>query len=161
MAIALAENSIQLVPDGTIFFHIALIILMVYALNQTLFRPINLILNERERRTKGGLGSAQNILNKVRENLGHYENSMRNARVESYKFLEQARSDGLAKRQNQLDALRGELGNVIEQQKIAIGHQSEEAHTKLHHDAQQFALEIAHQILHRGETVDPSPTTRF
>ena len=41
LCLALAEGSIQLVPEGTVFFHIAVIILMVYVLNATLFRPIN------------------------------------------------------------------------------------------------------------------------
>ena len=161
MAIVLAENSIQLVPDGTIFFHIGLIIFMVYVLNHTLFRPINLILNEREQRTKGGVGSAQNILKQVKENLGKYETSLREARSESYKSLEQARAEAISKRQNQLDAVRGEMGKVLEQQKVALGQQSEAAQIKLRDDAQQIASEITRQILHRGSDVDPSPAARL
>lgn len=157
MAIVLAENSIQLVPDGTIFFHIALIIFMVYVLNHTLFRPINLILDERERRTKGGVGSAQNILKQVKESLGKYETSLREARSKSYKSLEQARAEAISKRQNQLDAVRGEIGKVLEQQKVALGQQSEAAQIKLRDDAQQIASEITRQILRRGKTIDPSP----
>ena len=51
--LALAENSIQLVPDGTIFLHIALILLMIWVLNRTLFKPVNRILETRERMTGG------------------------------------------------------------------------------------------------------------
>jgi F0F1-type ATP synthase membrane subunit b/b' len=45
--VAFAENSIQLVPDGTLFLHIIIILLMVFVLNATLFKPINRILEER------------------------------------------------------------------------------------------------------------------
>jgi hypothetical protein len=42
-----AENSIQLVPDGTLLLHVLIILVMVYVLNATLFKPINLILEAR------------------------------------------------------------------------------------------------------------------
>ena len=38
---------IQLFPDGTLFIHIALILLMIYILNRTLYRPINRVLDTR------------------------------------------------------------------------------------------------------------------
>ena len=67
--LAFAENSIQLVPDGTLFLHIAIILIMVFVLNRTLFKPINRILDERERRTRGRSGEAHDILQRVEEGL--------------------------------------------------------------------------------------------
>ena len=60
--LAFAENSIQLVPDGTLILHIVIILVMVFVLNATLFKPINRILEEREKRTRGRSGEAQDIL---------------------------------------------------------------------------------------------------
>ena len=42
-----AENSIQLVPDGTLILHVLIIVLMVWILNATLYKPINRILEAR------------------------------------------------------------------------------------------------------------------
>jgi len=39
-----AENSIQLVPDGTLILHVIIILVMIYVLNTTLYQPINRIL---------------------------------------------------------------------------------------------------------------------
>ena len=50
-----AENSIQLVPDGTLILHVIIILVMVYVLNATLYKPINQILASREKRTRGRL----------------------------------------------------------------------------------------------------------
>jgi len=47
-----AEDSIQLVPDGTMVLHVIIILIMVYVLNATLFKPINQVLAAREKRTK-------------------------------------------------------------------------------------------------------------
>jgi F0F1-type ATP synthase membrane subunit b/b' len=49
----LAFADIQLVPDGTILIHIALILLMIWLLNRTFFRPINRVIAAREK-NKGG-----------------------------------------------------------------------------------------------------------
>src|SRR5947209_1129969 len=54
-----AENSIQLVPDGTLLLHVLIILVMVYVLNATLFRPINRILEARDKRTRGRLTEAR------------------------------------------------------------------------------------------------------
>ena len=54
VAFALAENSIQLVPDGTLLINVLVVVLMIAVLNRTLYRPINSILREREHARKVG-----------------------------------------------------------------------------------------------------------
>src|SRR5918993_3977549 len=99
---AFAENSIQLVPDGTLFLHIVIILLMVFVLNATLFKPINRILEERERRTRGRSGEAHDILQRVEEKLAHYEQTLREARAGGYRLMEQERSTAMGERQAKL-----------------------------------------------------------
>lgn len=150
MVLALAENSIQLVPDGTLFFHIALIILMVFVLNITLFRPINKVLEERERRTRGRSGEAQDILGRVETGLKRYETSLREARLEGYHLLESQRAEAMTARQTQIGALREELRGLIEEQKGSIQTQTDAARNSLAGDAQRLAAEISNQVLRRA-----------
>jgi len=144
-----AENSIQLVPDGTLILHIAIIVLMIYLLNKTLFRPINIILAERERRTSGGTGEAQDILKRVANSLNRYERSLRDARTEGYRLLEQERATALLERQNLLNSLRVEIESSTEEQKNLLRTQSEQARTLLEADARKIAADISSQILNR------------
>src|SRR5947209_15996884 len=106
--LAFAE-SIQLVPDGTLVIHIAIIITMVFTLNRILFRPVNRILDERENRTRGRSGEALEILQRVRESLARYENSLRQARAENYRLLEQQQSEASGERQRKVVMVRKEL----------------------------------------------------
>ena len=92
MVFALAENSIQLVPDGTLLFHLVLIVAMVALLNATLLKPINRILEERDRRTKGRLSEAGETLKLVDEKMRNYEGQLRNARSEGYAAIERERA---------------------------------------------------------------------
>jgi F-type H+-transporting ATPase subunit b len=149
MYLAFAENSIQLVPDGTLFFHIILIVLMVFILNATLFRPVNKILEERERRTHGRSGEAQEILMRVEASIEKYERSLREARGEGYQLLERQRAEALNRRQSQVSSLREELGRRVEEEKSAIEQQAQDARARLEGDTARIAGEISHQILGR------------
>ena len=147
--LGLAGNSIQLVPDGTLFLHIAIIVFMIYVLNATLFRPVNRVLEERERRTRGGTGEAQDILQRVANNMNHYERSLREARTEGYRMLEQERATALLERQNQITSLRAEIEILTEEQKSLLRSQSEQARASLENDTQRIASDISRQILNR------------
>ena len=147
--VALAENSIQLVPDGTLFLHIAIILLMVFILNATLFKPINRILEERERRTRGRSGEAHDILQRVEEKITRYEHTLREARAQGYRLLEQERTEAINERQARLSAVRSEINHSIAEQKEAIGQQVSEARATLEQDARRLAAEIGSQILDR------------
>ncbi|HEX8423820.1 MAG TPA: hypothetical protein VF634_10435 [Pyrinomonadaceae bacterium] len=144
-----AENSIQLVPDGTLFLHIALILVMVFVLNATLFRPINRILEEREKRTRGRSDEAHGILQRVEESTANYEKSLREARAEGYRLMEQVRAEAMRERQLVINALREEVERSIAEQKEALAAQTESARATLGSDAQRMAKEIGERILHR------------
>lgn len=147
--LGLAGNSIQLVPDGTIFIHILIIVLMIYILNATLFRPVNKILAERERRTRGRTGEAHDILQRVANSMNRYERSLRDARTEGYRLLEQERAKALAERQNQLTSLRAEMESWTEEQKTLLRTQTDEARASLEGDAREIGADISRQILNR------------
>jgi F-type H+-transporting ATPase subunit b len=147
--LALVENSIQLVPDGTLFLHIAIILIMVFILNRTLFKPINRILEERERRTRGRSGEAHEILQRVEEKAANYERSLREARAEGYRLMERERAEAMNERQIKLNTLREEINQTIAVEKELIRNQAEEARRTLEADTRNIAAQIGSQILHR------------
>jgi F-type H+-transporting ATPase subunit b len=147
--LAFAENSIQLVPDGTLFLHILIILVMVFVLNATLFKPINRILEERERRTRGRSGEAHDILQRVEEKMTLYERTLREARASGYQLMEQERVTALSERQARLDAVKNEISGSVIEQKEAIHAQVEEARATLDREARRIAAQIGSQILHR------------
>src|SRR6185503_8210332 len=104
-----AENSIQLVPDGTLLLHVLIILVMVYVLNATLFKPINKILENREKRTRGRLTEAQEIMGNVSDRVTEYERALRGARTEAYAHTERERAGAMQDRQQALDDMRAQL----------------------------------------------------
>lgn len=142
-------DSIQLVPDGTLFIHIALILLMVYLLNRTLFKPINRVLAGREERTGGRSQEAQEILRRVDESATRYERSLREARGESYRLLEQQRAGAMEARQSKLTVVREEVARAVETEKGEIHAQSEQARETLGEEARRVAASVSAQIIGR------------
>ena len=147
-----AENSIQLVPDGTLLLHVLIILVMVYVLNRTLFRPINRILEAREKRTRGRLTEAQEILGNVNEKLAEYERALRAARTEAYAFTEHERAGAMQDRQRALDEMRAKLAASTASEKEEIQRQAEAARLTLEADARRIAVEIGSRVLSRPLT---------
>jgi F-type H+-transporting ATPase subunit b len=152
LPLGLAENSIQLVPDGTLILHVLIILVMVYVLNATLFKPINKILAARDQRTRGRLSEAQEILKNVSEQLANYERQLRQARGEAYAFSESERGAAMQERQNKLNEMRVHLAESIAQQKEAIQKQADEARETLEVDSRRLAREIGARVLSRPLT---------
>jgi F-type H+-transporting ATPase subunit b len=147
--LALAESSIQLVPDGTIIFHIFIILVMVAVLNKTLFRPINQILAERETQTEGSMAEARSLINRVREKIREYEQRLREARNDGYQLLEQRKLESLRERQERVLQLKNEISSWVDQQKSELQQEAQSARETLSQNSRELATQIAARILER------------
>lgn len=139
---------IQLVPDiGPLLIHIFLILLMIWILNRTFFRPINKILDERERKTGRGSGGASGILSQVDAKVATYEKALREARSESYQASEASRNEAVAARQTKINTVKDEVSSLIEKEKEAVQTQATAAKSALADDARTMAETISATIL--------------
>jgi len=145
--LGMAGSSIQLVPDGTLLFHIFLILLMVVVLNRTLFRPVNTILQDREEMGQGALAEASEIRRNVEEDLRKYEEGLRLARVDGYRETESQRRQELSQREHDLSSLRLELTKTIAREKALLQEQTDQARGILLTEAKVLASQIEERIL--------------
>ena len=145
LLILLAETSIQLAPDGTIFLHIALILVMIAILNRTLFQPINKILAEREKRGIGAQAEAEELERKVSVGNKRYSDALRSARASGYKLAEEWRSEQLREKEARLASLKAELEAALLQERTVIERQTSEARGEF--DPLPLAEKIRDRIL--------------
>jgi F-type H+-transporting ATPase subunit b len=144
-----AENSIQLVPDGTLILHVIIILVMVFVLNATLYKPINRILEAREKRTRGRMSEAQEIMTDVSQKLANYEKQLRQARADAYALSEQERTAAMQARQQKLNEMREQLSASIAKEKQVIGEQAEGARASLEDESRKIASDISSRVLNR------------
>ena len=152
------ETSIQLVPDGTLLIHLALIIGMVIILNATLLKPINRILEERERRTRGRLSEAAATLAVVEEKMQEHERRLRQARADGYALLEHERSALSREHDRKVAEVKTEIASwrFQEQEKLKID--ASQVRNTLEAEARSMAFQISRQILQRDITEEPITT---
>ena len=148
--LGLAENSIQLVPDGTLILHVIIILVMVFVLNATLYKPINRILEAREKRTRGRMSEAQEIMTDVSQKLANYERQLRRARADAYALSEQERAAAMQERQQKLNEMRQQLSESIAKEKQMIAKQAEGARSSLESESHRIATEISSRVLNRS-----------
>ena len=148
VVLAFAEGSaIQLVPDGTILIHIALILLMIFILNRTFFRPINRVIASREKNKGGRFGEAEEILQQVAEKNARFESVMREARSEGYNKIEGERSAAMAEKQAKVETVKTEVEQKLATEKDEIERQAETARRQIATEARVLAEKISSNIL--------------
>lgn len=140
-------QEVRLVPDGTMLIHIALILVMIWILNRTFFRPINRILESRERNKGGRSVEAQEILKQVGEKKTRYSQAMLQARSEGYEIVEKERDAAVVQRQEKIAVTREEVAQKIEREKQELERQTATARTTIAAEAEQIAEKISSNLL--------------
>ena len=147
--LAFAGSAIQLVPDGTLLFHVALIFGMVSLLNLTLLRPINRVLEERERRTKGRSGEAQRVLRSVEARMLENEARLREARGSGYTLLLEERGAAVREHERKMSEAKAEVTRWRDGEKEKLKNDEADLKASLMKDARVQAAEIGGRILGR------------
>lgn len=144
-----AGPSIQLVPDGTLILHLVTIIVMVALLNGTLLKPINRILAQRERLTRGRLSEAESTLLKVEEKMREYERLLRETRAQGYMMMQRQRAKVSAEREEKIANIRADVRRQLSQEREQLKVETERVKSTLRAEARALAVEISRRILRR------------
>lgn len=143
----LAFAGIQLFPDGTLFIHIALILIMIWVLNRTFFRPINRVLESRDKHKFGPGGEAEKILNDALEKEAKLNKEMLSARSEGYELIEKQRAAAVDDRVKLIAAAKAETAAKFAAEKQALAEQAAAGRATLAAEAEGIADRIAGSIL--------------
>ncbi|REJ75352.1 MAG: hypothetical protein DWQ47_07675 [Acidobacteria bacterium] len=144
--LAFAET-IQLVPDLTMFIHIALILGMIWLLNRTFFKPINQVLDARERNKGGRGGEAEKILKDVAMKESAYNAALLEARNEGYELIEKERAEAVEKKNSDVAAIKSEVADYLEKEMADLEKQTADAEEEIKVEAEKMADKISANIL--------------
>jgi F-type H+-transporting ATPase subunit b len=145
----LAESSIQLVPDGTLLLHVAIIVIMVAVLNRTLLKPINEILRRRDALLSGRMTEAQSLDATRAEKLQEYETALSAARSEGYQLLEAEKTAALREREQRLNTVKQEISKEVASAIESTQQQQAAAQKDLDARASELSGLIGEQVLRR------------
>lgn len=146
-----ASDKLVLVPDPVILsIMIVAFVLLIFPLNQLIFKPIFRSLDERDARIQGAHSRSNQLDHDADEVLERYESAIREARGEA----EQTRQTQLTLAREEQVTLtaqaRGEAEGELERARAELGQSLEEARVLLRSSAEDLATAAAEQVLGRA-----------
>ncbi|HSK70369.1 MAG TPA: hypothetical protein VK892_01645 [Pyrinomonadaceae bacterium] len=146
--LAFAEGtSVQLLPDFSMLIHIALVLLMIFILNRTFFRPVNRVIEARLKRESGGFTEAEEILNQISEKQAGYTAALLEARNEGYELIEKERAEALRRREAEISGIKEQVAKKVAEEKAELERQTAEARAQIDREADEMAEKISRNIL--------------
>jgi F-type H+-transporting ATPase subunit b len=145
-----SEGDLVLFPDPVMLgILVALFLLLVYPVNQLIFRPIFRVLDERDAKIAGTRKRAEKLFGEADEVLARYEGSVREVRAEAEQarkqVLEGARGDGGSKTAQ----ARTEAEHEVAGARAEIAAALDVARGELRAQTEGLAREVAAQALGR------------
>ncbi len=143
----LAFAEVQLLPDFSMILHMIIILVMIWVLNRTFFRPINRIIDAREKNKGGQFSEAEGILRETSEKEVKYNASLLEARNESYELIEQGRSEAVNLKQSKIAEVKDEVALKLESELTELEQQTARAREEISQEAERMAEQISSNIL--------------
>jgi F-type H+-transporting ATPase subunit b len=146
--LAFAESApVQLLPDFSMLVIMAIILVMIWILNRTFFRPINRIIEARVKNKGGRYTEAEQILQDVSKKRANYTAELLEARNRGYELIEKERLAALEAREAELGNVRDEVSQKVLNEKSQIAQQTETARQQIAEQAEVMADKITANIL--------------
>jgi F-type H+-transporting ATPase subunit b len=141
----LEQLFIQTIP--TVIFVFALYVI----LSRSFFRPLALVLKEREEATTGAMARARELMAAAEEKLGHYQAALQAARQEVYRQREAARRSILEDRQATLKRAQQHSLALISEAQASLKTEVARSKKELESACQSLGREIAETVLGASE----------
>jgi F-type H+-transporting ATPase subunit b len=139
--------SIQLLPDGTLLIHIAMILVMIWILNRTFFRPVNRVIESREKNKGGHSTEAEALMHQVAQKQEQYNREILEARSHGYEVIEKEKAAAISEREAAIAAVKDEVAQKFAQEKEELERQTSAAREVVAKDAVEMAEKISSRIL--------------
>jgi len=140
-------GKVQLIPDGTILIHIGMILLMIWILNRTFFKPIQQVIESREGKKGGSRGPAAEILDQVAEKKASYESEIRKTRLEGYQLIEKERASAIVEKHETVSSARTAVAEKLAIENSELDRSAKIAREEIEKEAEALAERITATVL--------------
>lgn len=108
IVLAFAE-SVQIMPDFALVVHVLIILVMIWVLNRTFFRPINRVISARDTGKGGHASETEKMIETAARKEQQYKDDLLSARNEGYELIESKRTAAVETRQEKVAAAKTEV----------------------------------------------------
>ena len=135
--------------DLSVFWVIALVLVLAWTLDRTLIKPLTRVMQEREQAIASARELAESATQRAAAAAREFEEKRTEARADIFKQMDKMRQDLLAHREDILQKARIEADAAFKEASTRLSAQTEDARAQLEHDAQALGIAVAEQMLDR------------
>ena len=150
MFLLFAEGGgVQIVPDLSMFVHMGIILVMIWILNKTFFKPVNKVLMSRDG-TGGRETESEGMLLKAAEKEEKYKDALLEARNEGYDLVESQRNEAMAAKQEKVASAKVAIRESTDESLKELDDKVRDAELKIRDEAVSLADKISANIVKAG-----------
>ena len=135
--------------DLSVFWVIALVLVLAWTLDRTLIKPLMRVMQEREQAIASARELAESATQRAAAAAREFEEKRAEARADIFKQMDKMRQDLLVHREDILQKARIEADAAFKEASTRLSAQTEDARAQLEHDAQALGIAVAEQMLDR------------
>jgi F-type H+-transporting ATPase subunit b len=137
------------IPDLSVLWVIALLLLCVFVLNTLIFKPILAMSESRAKAVRDARELAALAAQKATEASANFDRTLSAARAEVYGQMDDARRNALAQRATIMASTKQETERALQDATSRLATQATAARTSLERDAAALAGDIVGRVLGR------------
>lgn len=138
--------SINLFPDSTFFFQLAVFGIAIGILSWGIFGPVTRVLDLRKQKTLGDSTEAEELLARANALATQYAEKIRDTRIAAQTIKEELRQEGFAKSAEIMNAARQDSLGELDKARKTLASQVETARKALSDEANAFAMTIVQKL---------------
>ena len=138
-----------MLPNLSVVWVIAAILVLAFVLDRWLFKPILRVMNERQAAVRSAMKMADDAAARAKAATAEFEQKIGAARADLYKQMDDRRKAGEAYRTDVMAKTRQEVDQTLADARVELDAQTAEARATLERDAEQLGREIADKVLGR------------
>ncbi len=138
-----------MLPDLSVLWVIALVLLLTVILQQLFFKPLLRVINAREEAVESARALAERSAAEARRAGEEFDSKTTAARATFYRELDDMRKRGQDERASMIAAARQQADAELAQARVTLATETQQARTQLEQDAQQLGQQLADRLAGR------------
>jgi F-type H+-transporting ATPase subunit b len=136
----------QLTPDFSIIYQIAIFLIVWIGLRTLVFEPTQQVLEDRRRRTVDAEHSAEAMIENAQSDRARYDAAVHQRRLELAREAESARHAAIEESNRTIGAARAAIGQELAAHRAEVAAQAETARRALQAEADTIADEMLRRV---------------
>ena len=136
--------------NSTVFIQIINFLVLIFVMNQLLYKPILKILDKRREKIAAAENEVKNLNQTIENKMSEYEGKIQQAKLEAMGERNEILQEGAVAGKEILDGAKKDISTMMDEFQQKLNGEVEDAKRLLHDQSGKISIEIAEKVLGRN-----------